>query len=86
MGSRMFLKLGIQEFKYFIDNAFLRIESEPTLYMKREYNDILIICLYVGDWIFRGCSFMMDFKQAMMNKFEMADIGYMDYFRGLVVR
>lgn len=49
--------------------------------------ELLIVCLYVDDLIFTGSSSTMfdDFKQSMMNEFEMSDLGLMHYFLGYEV-
>lgn len=48
---------------------------------------MLIVCLYVDDLIFTGNDNGMfdDFKNSMMNEFEMSDLGKMHYFLGLEV-
>ena len=72
---------------YFHQNGFQRSQSEPTLYYKGEGNDILIVSLYVDDLLYMGsCAKMKDdFKIAMMNEFEMKDLGLMKYFLGMEV-
>lgn len=49
--------------------------------------DILIISLYVDDLLYMGSSSKMNdkFKAAMMNEFEMKDLGIMKYFLGMEV-
>jgi hypothetical protein len=72
---------------YFQDNGFNRSKSEPTLYYKQEGKNILIVSLYVDDLLYMGSSSKMkdEFKIAMMNKFEMKDLGLMQYFLGMEV-
>ncbi|KAA3467261.1 Retrovirus-related Pol polyprotein from transposon TNT 1-94 [Gossypium australe] len=62
-------------------------ENEPTLYVKKEGNDFIIVCLYVDDIIYTSSStFLVDkFKSQMMNEFEMSDMGLLHYFLGLEV-
>lgn len=63
---------------YFLDNGFERSKNEPTLYLKKQgKNDILIICLYVDDMIYMGSSSALvdEFKICMKKKFEMSDLG-----------
>lgn len=74
--------------KYFLDNGFQRSKSEPTLYVKsKDTDEILIVCLYVDDMIFTGNSLPLinDFKEKMMSKFEMTDLGLMHYFSGMKI-
>jgi hypothetical protein len=72
---------------YFQKNGFKRSKSEPTLYYKQEGNDILIVSLYVDDLLYMGISSKMkdEFKIAMINEFEMKDLGLMQYFLGMEV-
>ena len=59
--------------------------SEPTLYIKSRGNgDMLIISLYVDDLIYTGSSreLIVEFKNNMIKKFEMTDLGMMIYFLG----
>ena len=46
--------------KYFMGRNFQKSESEPTLYVKVQgVDEILIVCLYVDDMIFTGNSSKM---------------------------
>lgn len=67
--------------------GFKRSVSEPTLYFKKNGTGILIVCLYVDDFIFMDSSNKMNeaFKTHMMAEFEMKDLGLMSYFLGLEV-
>ncbi|KAK4385580.1 Retrovirus-related Pol polyprotein from transposon RE2 [Sesamum angolense] len=73
--------------KYFIDRGFRRSLSEPTLYIKSQGNDTLIISLYVDDLIYTGNNEKMiqDFKENMMKTFEMRDLGIMHFFLGIEI-
>ena len=74
---------------YFHDNGFDRSKNEPNLYMKKQgKNDFLIICLYVDDMIYMGSSSYLinEFKACMKKKFEMTDLGDLQYFLGLEVK
>ncbi|KAL0294174.1 UNVERIFIED_CONTAM: Retrovirus-related Pol polyprotein from transposon RE1 [Sesamum angustifolium] len=68
--------------KHFMDRGFRRSLSELTLYIKSQGNDTLIVSLYVDDLIYTGNNEKMiqDFKQDMMKKFEMSDLGLMHFF------
>ncbi|XP_016567302.2 uncharacterized mitochondrial protein AtMg00810-like [Capsicum annuum] len=65
----------------------MRSENEPTLYVKKEGNDFIIVRLYVDDIIYTNSSeFLMDnFKSQMMNEFEMLNMELFHYFLGLEV-
>ncbi|KAA3475369.1 ABC transporter C family member 9 [Gossypium australe] len=67
--------------------GYVRSENEPTLYVKKEGNDFIIVCLYVDDIIYTSSStFLVDeFKSQMINEFEMLDMGLLHYFLGLKV-
>ena len=54
-----------------------------TLYVKFvEPIDIVIVCLYVDDLMCNGnnLKLVVEFKQALVNCFEMTNIGLMSYF------
>ncbi|KAL0311966.1 UNVERIFIED_CONTAM: Copia protein [Sesamum radiatum] len=67
---------------YFMDRGFRRSLSEPTLYIKCQGNDTLIVSLYVDDLIYTGNNEKMihDFKEDMMKAFEISDLGLMHFF------
>ena len=74
---------------YFCQNGFYRSPNEPSLYVKKEgMNDLLVVCLYVDDLIYMGTSMKMVevFKRKMMENFEMTDLGLMKYFLGIQVK
>jgi len=62
-------------------------KSEPTLYFKKQVDDILFVCLYVDDLIYVGSSSNLNdsFMDTMMSEFEMKDLGLMHYFLGMEV-
>ena len=66
----------------------LRSPCEPSLYVKREGDDILIVCLYVYDLIYASSKQEMveEFKRRLMAEFEMSDLGLMRYFLGIQVK
>jgi hypothetical protein len=72
---------------YFQQNGFQRSKSEPTLYYQQEGNDIIIVSLYIDDFLYMGSSSKTkdEFKVAMMNEFEMKDLGLTNYFLGMEV-
>ena len=71
-----------------MSNEFSKSDREPTLYIKEENGNMLIIFLYVDDLIFTGNdNFQIgEFKEAMKNEFEMTDLGLLKYFLGIEVK
>ncbi|XP_070031802.1 uncharacterized mitochondrial protein AtMg00810-like [Nicotiana tomentosiformis] len=75
--------------KYFQDNGFTRCLHEYALYLKVYTNrDILLVCLYVNNFIFTGNnpSLFEAFKKDMSREFEMMDVRLMSYYLGLEVK
>ncbi|GJU08199.1 retrovirus-related pol polyprotein from transposon TNT 1-94 [Tanacetum coccineum] len=59
---------------------------EPTLYVKKQgTTDFMIVSFYVEDMIYTGSSLQLtsEFKQSMMNTFDMTNLGKLHYFLGL---
>jgi Reverse transcriptase (RNA-dependent DNA polymerase) len=72
---------------YFIEKGFRRSPSESTLYVKHGETGMLIVSLYVDDLIFIGNDdeMMHEFKNNMMKKYEMNDLGLLHYFLGIEI-
>ncbi|BBH00217.1 multidrug resistance-associated protein 9 [Prunus dulcis] len=73
---------------YFAKCGFTKSQSEATLYVKtRGEASILIVSLYVDDIVYTGnCHTMIEeFKQDMMEKYEMTDLGLLHHFLGMGV-
>ncbi|KAJ4754257.1 polyprotein [Rhynchospora pubera] len=72
----------------FIKSGFERSKSEPNLYVKKEGDKLLILCLYVDDMIYFGTDegLVEQFKNNMKKQFEMTDLGLLHYFLGLEVK
>ena len=65
---------------YFVKEGFEKCHSEHTLFVKvSKEGKILIVSIYVDDLIFTGDDEPMfeDFKNSMMNEFDMSDLGRM---------
>ena len=63
--------------------GFQRSISEATLYVKnRENIGTIIVSIYVDDIVYTGSSskMMTEFKEDMMNKYEMTDLGLLHHF------
>ncbi|KAM1357424.1 hypothetical protein ACFX2H_031230 [Malus domestica] len=70
---------------YFSQCGFTRSLSEPTLSIKAEEKDILIVSIYVDDIIYTGSNKQMleEFKEDMKRKYEMTDLGLLHHFLGM---
>jgi hypothetical protein len=67
-------------------NGFQRSENESTLYIRsNQQGNVLIVCLYVYDFIFTGYFGIKEFKIVMKDEFEMTNLGLMRYFLGIEV-
>jgi len=68
--------------------AFSKALFEATLYIKKTNNDNLIISLYVNDLLVTGSNAQQveNFKQKMMQAFEMTDIDLMMFFLGMEIK
>ena len=55
--------------------------------MKKEHGSIIIVCLYVDDLLFTGndVKMMQNFKQHMMQAYEMGVLRLLNYFLGIEV-
>ncbi|CAH9095067.1 unnamed protein product [Cuscuta epithymum] len=73
---------------FFCTSGFQKSDNEPTLYVKKEGMEFLVVCLYVDDIILFSSSQSMltSFKDSMTNQFEMTDLGMLQYFLGLEVK
>jgi len=69
---------------YLLDNGFDKCDGEPTLYIKENDGKILIVVLYVDDFIFLSSDdfLIIDFKQVMKNEFEITRLGTVKIFFG----
>lgn len=75
--------------EHFKNNGFVKCPYEHALYSKKtKSGDISFVCLYVDDIIFTGSNLILfkEFKDTMIFKFEMTDIGLMSYFLGMEVK
>ena len=68
--------------------GFAKSLSESTLYVKYKGNNFLIVSLYVDDLLVTGddARLVEEFKQEMMQAFEMTDLGLMTYFLGIEIK
>ena len=70
---------------FLLSTGFTCCHSDPIVYIQHLGDDILILVLYVDDIILIGSSSSMlqDVKHALMDQFEMTDLGLLHYFLGL---
>ncbi|CAJ2667746.1 unnamed protein product [Trifolium pratense] len=68
--------------------GFEKSLSESTLYVKHKGKNSLIISLYVDDLLVTGddTRLVEEFKQEMMQAFEMTDLGLMTFFLGIEIK
>ena len=66
---------------------FERCLKEPSLYRKKQHEDLLLVAVYVDDLLVAGSNIEMihEFKRAMAAKFEMSDLGRLSYYLGIEV-
>ncbi|KAJ0441172.1 putative RNA-directed DNA polymerase [Helianthus annuus] len=72
---------------YFLKEGFKRSSFDHTLFIKKVWNKIVIVSLYVDDLIYMGNDQMLceGFKKSIMQEFEMTDLGRMKYFLGVEI-
>jgi len=66
---------------------FRKSKSEVTLYVKKEHDNIFILCFDVDYLLFteNDVKMMHNFKQGMVQAYEMSDLGLLNYFFGIKV-
>lgn len=74
--------------EHLLSLGFVRSMSEVTLYVKHKGTDLLIVSLYVDDLLVTGnnACLVEEFKEEMMQVFEMTDLGLMTYFLGMEIK
>nr|GEU38679.1 hypothetical protein [Tanacetum cinerariifolium] len=73
--------------EFFHENGFIRSQHEPTLYVKWQGTDILIVSLYVDDMIYASSSsqLIFEFQASMKKMFDMTDLGELRSIFGLEI-
>jgi len=70
----------------FIRLGFSKSEADPNLYQIVVEGKLLIIVLYVDDFILTGDELLiLSCKEDLARKFEMKDLGLLHYFLGLEI-
>ncbi|GJV11163.1 putative ribonuclease H-like domain-containing protein [Tanacetum coccineum] len=74
--------------KYLLDNGFYRGRIDPTLYIKKQKGDILLVQVYVDDILFGSTKkeLCTDFEKLMKDKFQMSSMEELTFFLGLQVK
>lgn len=75
--------------QYFREIGLRKSKSEHTLYQRQgEDGETLVVSLYVDDIIYTSslCTMLKEFKNEMMHKFNMTDLGVMGFFLGIEVK
>nr|GFA09793.1 retrovirus-related Pol polyprotein from transposon TNT 1-94 [Tanacetum cinerariifolium] len=73
--------------KFLLQNHFFKGTIDPTLFIRRFQDDILVVQVYVDDIIFSSTHprYIQLFSDLMKNRFEMSMMGEMTFFLGLQV-
>ena len=72
---------------YLTENGFHGSVSEPMLYTRvNEQGNMLIVFLYVYDFIFTHDYGIKEFIIVMESEFEMTDLGLMKFFLGIEIK
>ncbi|KAK1406136.1 hypothetical protein QVD17_41423 [Tagetes erecta] len=74
--------------KHLLEHGFTRGQIDPTLFMKRENEELLCVQVYVDDIIFGSTSASMckEFEEIMKSRFHMSSMGEINFFLGLQVK
>ncbi|KAJ9542980.1 hypothetical protein OSB04_029486 [Centaurea solstitialis] len=72
---------------YFIHEGFKKSAHDHTLFVKKVWNKIIFVSIYVHDLIYAGNDPVMceSYKRSMQLEFEMTDLGKMKFFLGVEV-
>nr|GEY82471.1 putative ribonuclease H-like domain-containing protein [Tanacetum cinerariifolium] len=73
---------------YLLENGFQRGKIDETLFIKWQKGDILLVQIYVDDFIFGSTNkdLCKDFEKLIQDKFQMSSIGELTLFLGLQVK
>nr|GFA87565.1 copia protein [Tanacetum cinerariifolium] len=85
-GLKQALKAWYDELSMFLlQNHFIKGTIDPTLFIRRFHDDILVVHVYVDDIIFGSTHprYTQLFSALMKSRFEMSMIGEMTFFLGL---
>nr|GFB16861.1 retrovirus-related Pol polyprotein from transposon TNT 1-94 [Tanacetum cinerariifolium] len=73
--------------KFLLQNHYFKGTIDPTLFIRRFHDDILVVQVYVDDIIFGSTHprYIQLFSDLMKSRFEMSMMGEMTFFLGLQV-
>nr|GFA00341.1 putative ribonuclease H-like domain-containing protein [Tanacetum cinerariifolium] len=73
--------------KYLLKNGFQRGTIDQTLFIRKQRDDFILVQVYVDDIIFGSSNPQLcrEFKALMHDKFQMSDMGELNFFLGLQV-
>ena len=74
--------------KELIALGFVRSKLEHAVYRRSNKSSFLLVGVYVDDLVISGPSVsdIRQFKQEMMRKFNMSDLGLLSYYLGIEVK
>uniref|UniRef100_A0AAV1TB59 Reverse transcriptase Ty1/copia-type domain-containing protein n=1 Tax=Peronospora matthiolae TaxID=2874970 RepID=A0AAV1TB59_9STRA len=73
---------------FMIKMGFKKCESDHCIYIKRDDQDMILVVLYVDDLILVSSNneLLKSTKMALSKRFEMTDLGELDYFLGMEIK
>lgn len=73
--------------QYLINQRYIRLHADHSLYIRRSQSELAIIALYIHDLLILADTMetMSKVKLALSNEFEMTDCGELHYFLGIQV-
>ncbi|GJV79035.1 putative ribonuclease H-like domain-containing protein [Tanacetum coccineum] len=73
---------------YLLSNGFKRGKIDHTLFIKKQNGDILLVQVYIDDYIFGSTNkeLCIGFEKLMKDKFQMSSMGELNFFLGLQVQ
>ena len=73
---------------FLIEQSFVRVQADKTLFIKTLNNQLLIVQIYVDDIIFgvTNETLCKEFSSSMQKEFEMSMMGELNFFLGLQVK
>ena len=71
--------------QYLVSHGFTRGKADQTLFIKKEYDELIVVQVYVNDIVFRSTKDELahSFSKLMQVKFEISMIGELTHFLGL---
>ena len=71
--------------QYLVSHGFTRGKADQTLFIKKEYDELIVVQVYVNDIIFRSTKDELahSFSKLMQGEFEMSMIRELTHFLGL---